>query len=165
MKNKKKLYILSGVPGCGKSTWARKMVENDNSIEIVSRDKIRFSMVKEENGYFSQEDKVFNRYVEDIILSLLNLMNTATIADATQVNAISRAKLVMAIQKRWPDFENEVDIIIVYFHVPFETCVARNNTRTGRECVPMDAMKRMNRQHELPAIEYKNHVATYIVRD
>ena len=165
MKNKKKLYILSGVPGCGKSTWARKMVENDNSIEIVSRDKIRFSMVKEENGYFSQEDKVFNRYVEDIILSLLNLMNTATIADATQVNAISRAKLVMAIQKRWPDFENEVDIIIVYFHVPFETCVARNNTRTGREYVPMDAMKRMNRQHELPAIEYKNHVATYIVRD
>ena len=98
MKNKKKLYILSGVPGCGKSTWARKMVENDNTIEIVSRDKVRFSMVKEENGYFSQENKVFNRYVDDIILSLLNLMNTATIADATQVSAASRAKLVMAIQ-------------------------------------------------------------------
>lgn len=165
MKNKKKLYILSGIPGCGKSTWARKMVENDSTIEIISRDKIRFSMVKEEDSYFSQEDKVFNRYVDNIILSLLDIMNTATIADATQINASSRAKLVKAIQKRWPDFEDEVDIIIVYFHVPFETCVARNNTRTGRECVPMDVMKRMNYQHELPAIEYKNHVATYIVRD
>ena len=165
MKNKKKLYILSGIPGCGKSTWARKMVESDNTIEIISRDKIRFSMVKEEDSYFSQEDKVFNRYVENIILSLLDLMNTATIADATQINASSRAKLVKAIQKRWPDFEDEVDIVIVYFHVPFETCVVRNNTRTGRECVPMDAMKRMNYQHEFPAIEYKNHVATYIVRD
>ena len=72
---------------------------------------------------------------------------------------------VIVIKDDETNVENEVDIIIVYFHVPFETCIARNNTRTGRECVPMDAMKRMNRQHELPAIEYKNHVATYIVRD
>jgi tRNA uridine 5-carbamoylmethylation protein Kti12 len=85
MKEKKKLYILSGVPGCGKSTWARNMAKKDENIEIISRDKIRFSMVNEENGYFSREDEVFNRYVEDIILSLLNIMNSGTIADATQV--------------------------------------------------------------------------------
>lgn len=165
MREKKKLYILSGVPGCGKSTWARNMAAKDETIEIVSRDEIRFSMVNEEDGYFSQESKTFKKYVNDIIFSLLDLMNTATIADATQVSAASRAKLVMAIKKQWADFENEVDIVIVYFHVPFDTCVARNNKRSGRECVPMEAMKRMEKQHELPAIEYKNHVATYIVRD
>lgn len=41
------LYILCGVPGCGKSTWVReKMKENVNPIEpkwaYVSRDEVRF---------------------------------------------------------------------------------------------------------------------------
>ena len=63
MREKKKLYILSGVPGCGKSTWARNMMKKDENIDIISRDKIRFSMVNEENGYFSREDEVFNKYV------------------------------------------------------------------------------------------------------
>ena len=42
------------------------MTKKDENIDIISRDKIRFSMVNEENGYFSREDEVFNKMAKEV---------------------------------------------------------------------------------------------------
>jgi len=44
------LYILIGLPGSGKTHWAKNMVKNDNLTVIVSRDSFR-SMIKGEGEY------------------------------------------------------------------------------------------------------------------
>ena len=51
------LYIMVGVPGCGKSTW----IENnrDSYSTVISRDEIRFNMLKSDDDYFKYETKVF----------------------------------------------------------------------------------------------------------
>ena len=49
------LYILCGPSGCGKSTWAKHFQEENPSMSYVSRDSIRFNMVKPEEDYFSHE--------------------------------------------------------------------------------------------------------------
>lgn len=49
------LYVICGIPGSGKSTW----IKNHTSSEIlVSRDAIRFDMVKEDEPYFSDRKSV-----------------------------------------------------------------------------------------------------------
>ena len=58
------LYIMCGVPGSGKSTWAREHL-TDNDV-YVSRDDIRFSFLKEGDDYFSKEDMVWDTIVKSI---------------------------------------------------------------------------------------------------
>ena len=38
-------YIMSGIPGCGKSTWSRKFTAEHDNVVQVSRDEIRFSLL------------------------------------------------------------------------------------------------------------------------
>ena len=52
----KKLYVMCGGPGSGKSTWIKKNLPTFKGYtKVVSRDEIRFSLVKEGEEYFSKE--------------------------------------------------------------------------------------------------------------
>ena len=51
------LYIYCGIPGSGKSYYAQNIQKD---VPYLSRDAIRFSMVNEDEEYFSKETKVFN---------------------------------------------------------------------------------------------------------
>ena len=46
------LFLMSGVPGAGKSTFLKNRIKKDTSV-VISRDVIRFSIVKPEEDYFS----------------------------------------------------------------------------------------------------------------
>ena len=41
---KSTLYVMIGVPGAGKSTFARNVLKNINNAMYVSRDSIRYSL-------------------------------------------------------------------------------------------------------------------------
>lgn len=51
------LFLMSGIPGAGKSTFLKNRIKKDTSV-VISRDVIRFSIVKPEENYFSHEDEV-----------------------------------------------------------------------------------------------------------
>ena len=51
------LFLMMGIPGAGKSTLLKKFVNPQTSV-VVSRDKIRFSIVAPDEPYFSHEDEV-----------------------------------------------------------------------------------------------------------
>ena len=161
------LYILCGVPGCGKTTWVReKMKENINPIEpkwgYVSRDEVRFSIIKEEDDYFAKEKQVFNEYVNRICNSLKDTYTVNTIADATHLNKISRDKLVNAIYRKCPELN--FDIVMVYFDVPVEVCKFRNAKRSGRARVPDNVIEKMYASFEFPKCR-KDLIRIEIVRD
>lgn len=161
------LYILCGVPGCGKSTWVReKMKENAHSTDskwaYISRDEVRFSIIKEEDDYFSKEKQVFGEYVRRICESLKDTYTVNTIADATHLNKISRDKLINAIYRMCPELE--FNIVMVYFDIPIEVCIFRNNKRSGRARVPENVIKNMYATLEFPKCR-KNLIRVEIVRD
>ena len=60
------LYILCGPAASGKSTFSHFLVQDKNSYKIVSRDAIRFSLVNENEEYFSKEKEVFRTYIAEI---------------------------------------------------------------------------------------------------
>ena len=137
------LYILIGIPGCGKSTFAKRF-QNENDTTWISRDKIRFDTLKEGDEYFSHESEVFQKFIDSIVFSLRNGFNA--IADATHINMSSRRKLTYAIDKQFNDYK----IVYVIFDTPFDICLARNNLREGRACVPEQVMKNMYKDFRVP---------------
>ena len=116
------LYISSGLPGAGKSTFL-KNYKKQNEV-IVSRDEIRFSMRRnEKEEYFAHEKKVYNTFIQEIIKNLKTGNNVY--ADATHLTPQSQIKLLNAVlQKAAPS-----RIELICFDVPLITCLQRNEKR------------------------------------
>jgi predicted kinase len=143
---------MCGVPASGKTTWALDFCERYN-ISYVSRDEIRFSLVKENEDYFSKEKTVFAKFADTIATSLKS--GCDIIADATHINKASRRKLINSLKIN----KNEYDIIIVYFNIPLATVIERNSKRTGRAFVPPDAISNMLLSFQKPHLnEFSNIV-------
>jgi len=83
-----KLYILMGIPGCGKSTWARNFFRD---YQIVSSDGIRAEKFP---GPYDQtkNEEVFAEFHRRIDHSLLK--GSAVVADATSLSSFARQKLI-----------------------------------------------------------------------
>ena len=135
----KKIYILCGVPGSGKSTWARKQVEElDGKGIIISRDAIRFSMLNDNDAYFAHEDEVFDEFIRQTQEAINDQEHTSIFIDATHLNEKNRNKVLSRLWRM------DKDVVIgVYFDIPLEECLRRNALRTGRALVPETVIKNM----------------------
>lgn len=128
-----KLTLMVGIPGSGKSTWLKEHKQLHEF--IVSRDTIRFTLLQENDDYFSKEDEVWEIYVANIE-SLLK--SGATVyADATHLNHGARLKLLKALNII-PD-----EIEIICFKVSLEVAQERNAQRAGRAYVPPRVITKM----------------------
>lgn len=132
-KSNKILYVLVGCPASGKSYKAKTL--KSEGVEYVSRDEIRFSIIKEGEEYFSKERQVFRKFTEQIQSALDS--GKSAIADATHINKASRAKLLNALRLK------DVIVVAVFCDTPFEVCLQRNTEREGLARVPDDAMYSM----------------------
>jgi predicted kinase len=136
------LYVMCGVPGSGKSTWARKHL-TDNDV-YVSRDDIRFSFLNEGDDYFSKEDMVWDTFVKSINEALE--MGYNVFADATHINPGSRRKLLNALK-----FKEDIDVRIIHVDTPVAETIARNELRKDtNRYVPISVIQRMSQQFEKP---------------
>lgn len=155
------LYIGCGIPGSGKSTWFRD--SKDNAIkykfEVVSRDAIRFSKLREDKDsqYFDREKEVWKEYVETI-QKYIDEGFDYIVADATQLTEKSRNKLLNSL-----NLEN-VRIVPVSFENLLETCLQRNELRKGDKLayVPRSVIRRMNEQFEKPTFAEKYNYSAII---
>jgi predicted kinase len=135
--------MMVGIPGSGKSTWVKN---NFPDIIPVSRDAIRFELLDERGGeYFDYEDEVFDKFIRQIIGSLV--ADEITIADATHLNKKSRAKVLDKVRK----FADEIEAIVMDVHLI--TALERNDLRKGRAFVPRSVIRRMFYQMEAPTKE------------
>lgn len=131
------LYISCGVPGSGKSTFLNNNIAKGE--RIISRDEIRFSMLKEGEDYFSHENDVFKEFVNQITESVNSGVNTY--ADATHLNKRSRAKLTDALIEAGCQPSH---VYGIFFNVPIDICLERNEMRKDtKKYVPRGQIRRM----------------------
>ena len=145
----KRLYVLVGCAGSGKSTWIKEHLHAFlGYTKVVSRDDIRFTLVKEGEEYFSKEKEVFKQYIEGI-KDGLKYCDTI-IADATHLNEASRNKLLRALGPALQDVE--VDAVVI--KAKLETALNQNeNRRDTRSYVPRSQIHRMYSQQTMPTFE------------
>lgn len=149
----KRLYVLCGIPASGKSTWIREHEETlkqespNGRILVVSRDKIRFSLLEEGEPYFSKESLVYKEYIRQIAEGLS--CGDTVVADATHLNATSRSKLLNSLGNALKNCE----VIAICMIIPIGVAIKRNEKRHGREFVPPKQIVQMNYNYRTPTFE------------
>ena len=147
MMEKYKLFLMMGCPGSGQSSYLNNRIKNGDGV-VISRDIIRFSLVSEDEEYFSRENEVYELFVRGIANTLK--FNKEVYADATHLNERSRAKLLRALGKNLKG----VEVNIIYVRVPVEVAIQRNENRIGtRAYVPKSVIRRMYSQTTMPTKE------------
>ena len=137
--------VMCGIPGSGKSTFCDEYKRVHPYLKVVSRDEIRFSMVKENEEYFSKEDKVleeFHRRIDEFLKEGYDV-----IADATHLSKKARAEM-LELHKI-----DGIETKIFWKDIDLATALARNDTREGRAKVPRSVIRRMFYQMDKPSIE------------
>ena len=153
----KNLVLLAGIPGSGKSTWLRTHLGDGDA--YVSRDEVRFSIISDDEDYFAHETEVFDKFVAEIEENLNKGLRV--FADATHINWASRRKLLERIHDK-----DNIDIDVYVFKTPLETCLERNEQRTGRAVVPRSVIRRMGGQMTHPLSDpFKYHMMKNIYPD
>ena len=131
------LVVTCGIPGIGKSTWVAEDSKQYPMSKIVSRDSIRYGLLKTEEGYFDKEDLVFQEFINRIN-SAINSGYNKIYVDATHISPSSRYKVLSKIVRGRP-----IRLIFEVFEPDLTIALERNAKRVGRAKVPEDAIRSM----------------------
>lgn len=140
------LYLMCGVPGSGKSTFLNNRIQNSDGFNVVvSRDKIRFSIVRPDEEYFSHEDEVMKLFWDEINKNLS--LGKNVFVDQTSLTKKSRKWLLNHINGYHKAY-------LIWIDATLEECLKRNEMRKGtRAYVPREQIRRMFYSFEIPSKE------------
>lgn len=145
MKNKR-LFLVCGCPGSGKSTWVRQRIGTYGGYHI-SRDEIRFAILDERGGdYFDYENEVIRTFVARINELLDSDEQCVDIyVDATHLTDSSRNQIMRQLHLE------DAYKIAVWMKVPLTVCLIRNDERTGQAKVPHKTIADMYNRARRPS--------------
>lgn len=144
----KKLLVMCGIPGSGKSTWIKNHIRSLDSVAVVSRDAVRLSMITDKDEYFSKEKQVFAEFIRLIKSHLEGDEVETVVADATHISVASRKKLLASLGSSLKG----VSVEAVVFKVSLATALERNSHREGLANVPETAIRNMYNGFRLPTL-------------
>lgn len=137
------LYILIGVPGCGKSTYAEELFQkSERGIALVSSDNIREMLYG--NANCQDNPKRVFEIAHKIIIEQLQ-KDYDVIFDATNIYANNRKDLILKVCF---EVTKPVRFIAVYFDTPISECIKRQGLRERK--VPIKVIEKMGRQIDKP---------------
>ncbi|HEY4689324.1 MAG TPA: ATP-binding protein [Anaerolineae bacterium] len=141
------IYVLIGAPACGKTQWALRNAKRLGAF-ILSADVVR-EAIRQSGGDPFDGDRVFAELGQRLSERLLS--GDSVIVDATHWQRQYRSYAVSAARAVG------ARIVGVWFDVPLEVCLQRNDSRLGsspglRREDP-ETIRRIHVGLELPSIE------------
>lgn len=138
-----KIILLCGLAGCGKSTYAQKLVQENPNIEIISSDTIREKVFGDINDQ-SHNYEIFSKIIPNEIRQGIG-WGKDVIIDATSINRKERSGYVKLAQ------ELNVEIECHYFPLDIERAKKQNAGRDRK--VPEWVIDKMANKWQEPSIE------------
>lgn len=120
-----KIILLKGLPGSGKSTWAREQVAKSNGrIKRVNKDDLRAML---DGGQWSRENEVHVCAARDALIHQFLKEGKDVIVDDTNFSPVHEARMkeiASAVGVRTP-----ITVEVKLFDVPLDECIARDAKR------------------------------------
>lgn len=117
-----KVFIMTGVPGAGKSTIAEKICNEENAIWLSS-DKMRLKLFQDET-YQGNNAFVFVVLNKELIRNVKNGKNV--VYDAMNLKARDRKNIMKLLAKEGIE---GVEFISCFVNTPLEKCIERDSKR------------------------------------
>lgn len=134
---KTRLYILIGLPGSGKSTYAEK--ELSKTAIILSSDAIRKELLNDETNQDNNR-LIFSTLYNRARIHLID--GKDVVIDATSINRFERARVL-------DNFKDlDIERIAIYFNTPAKVCCERDKNRA--RTVGNDIIYRYKNKFEFP---------------
>jgi len=135
------LVVTRGLPGCGKSTWAKAWVAKDVAHRArVERDQLRAMM--HDSVWKGQDTENQIRLVqEQAIISLLRSGVSVVVSDTNLIPHVFDSL------KNLAQAEGVTLVVKDFRNVPLETVLKQNAQRTGKEFIPEDVIQKMYDKH------------------
>lgn len=157
------IHIMSGVPGCGKTTHINKYARNCD--HVLHRDVLRANLREELNSteYFPvPAAEEYNRWIDACAAMLRTYKDDGGDFwfDQTTLSNGSLIKFINALN-------DEVDlhpftIVVECIHVPLDECLRRNAMREGFARVPDDTVKDMAKHYSINTAEVRAHLKPFL---
>ncbi|MDC1068684.1 AAA family ATPase, partial [Candidatus Kapabacteria bacterium] len=123
----KKVIIMRGLPGSGKSTYAKKLIdEKPNSYKRINRDELRAML---DNGHFSKGNEKFVKKLRDELLIEALKEGKHVIIDDLNLSSKNEARISQLVQEYIKESKENVKVEIVEIDTPVEVCVERDSKR------------------------------------
>lgn len=141
----KKVIILRGLPASGKSTYARKLLdENPGAYKRLNKDELRVML---DNNHHTTHNEKFIEKVRDLMLVEALLDGKHVIVDDTNLTERPVERIKNVVRKFNADHKQQVQVEIKEMNVSLEECLERDKSRDKK--VGEQVILKMHRQHIL----------------
>lgn len=113
------LYMMRGLPASGKTTVAKKMVD-DQGVKRVNRDELRMMI---DNGRYSEEREYLIKEVRDSVITKSLWLGYDVVIDDTNLKSEDEDHFRRLIAA------TDVNFQVVNMHTPLEECLERDRNR------------------------------------
>jgi predicted kinase len=143
------IFVLVGLPGSGKSTWMRNIMQGGNYVVVSSDDEIE-KYARDNNSTYSE---VFNSYVKTAT-TLMNQKFKAAVEsksdiiwDQTNMSAKKRRTILQQVPKNYKK-------VAVVFQIDRQELQRRLDKRAADEGkhIPAHIIDSMERTFEMPTV-------------
>lgn len=136
-----KILMLKGLPGSGKSTWAKQFVADNHDWVRVNKDSIRSMIV------YRQKDEKLVCEFRDATITLALLNGKSVVVDDTNFHPKHEKRLRFLAEERGAEFEVKV------FDTSIDDCIRNDLKRL--ESVGERVIRQMHDQFIRPVIQAK----------
>jgi len=124
----KTVYLLKGLPASGKSTWAKKLIDdNPNSYKRINKDDLRAML---DNSHWSKGNEKFVVSIRDELIREALLQGYHIIVDDTNLHPKHETNIKALVQKFSKVTGYQVKVEVKEFlDVDVEECIKRDMNR------------------------------------
>lgn len=124
-----KIKILSGIPGCGKSTWAKNFIAENPDTKRINRDDLR--KMFDDSRMTDGNESFVNKAKLSLIKTAIEFEKDMVIDDTHCYNDYL-VWMIGEIRDYANKLERPIFIEVIDFDVDVDTCISRNENRDNK---------------------------------
>lgn len=146
----RKVILMRGLPGSGKSTYAKQLVdEKPNVYKRINRDELRMMF---DNGYNSNGNEKFIKKVRDMLIIKALEEGNSVVVDDTNLSDRNFTRISQLVSAYNKQHNTNVQVEVKEFETPLHECIARDELR--EKPVGERVIRKMHRQFYDDGVRY-----------